>query len=293
MDTKIDAATGVIGLFGHPVEHSLSPLIMNHAIRSLDINARYLAFDVSKKDLKRAVEGVRALRFLGINVTIPHKTSVIRHLNRLEDDAGRIGAVNCIYREKDLLIGSNTDHAGFITPLRNRKISLKRREALLLGCGGAARAVAYSLLKEGVARINIVNRTGKNAAGFIDWCRTRFPESELLYIGDSRSLTKSVARGCRIVVNTTPVGMFPSEGECPLPRRIEIDEDQVVYDLIYNPAETALLRRARLSGASAINGLEMLVWQAILSLLRWFPDKREKILLLDSSILDFVKSSPG
>jgi len=291
MSRKIDAATRMIGLLGHPVGHSLSSLFMNHAIMKLGVNARYLTFDVTPEDLGVAVEGVRALGFLGTNVTIPHKTAVIAHLNRIEEDARRIGAVNCIYRDEDLLIGTNTDHSGFINPLKKRGISFGRQDALLLGCGGAARAVVYTLLNEGVGNIHIVNRTREKAAALTEWCRGQFPESSCSYVGESGRLSQAIVDGCRLIVNTTPVGMLPNTGVCPLPDSIEIGEGQVVYDLIYNPVETKLLARARRSGAVAINGLEMLIFQGVFSLFRWFPGRREEILSLESTLLELTKRS--
>ncbi len=281
----------MIGLLGHPVGHSLSSLFMNHAMLKLGINARYLTFDVTPEDLGVAVEGIRALGFLGTNITIPHKTRVIAHLTHIEEDARRIGAVNCIYRDEDLFIGANTDHAGFINPLKKRGISFGRQDVLLFGCGGAARAVVYALLKEGVGTIHIVNRTSEKAAALTEWCRKQFPESSCLYVGASDRLSQSIVDGCDLIVNATPVGMLPNTGACPLPDSIEIKEGQIVYDLIYNPMETKILTRARRSGAVPINGLEMLVFQGVFSLYRWFPGRKEEILLLERTLLELMKRS--
>jgi len=289
MCIKIDAATVALGLFGHPVGHSLSPRFMNYAIKRLEINARYFAFDVAAVDLKNALEGIRALGFVGINITIPHKSAVIQHLDRVEEDADRIGAINCIYREGRLLIGANTDHSGFLRPLRERGISLKLQEAMLLGCGGAARAASYALFNEGVSGIHVVNRTKEHAIDFIEWCEGRFPGLACSYIGNSARVSRHTAEGCGIIVNTTPVGMLPGTGASPLPSRIEIGEHQVVYDLIYNPKETTLLQRARSSGATVINGLEMLISQGLFALTRWFPDRKEKILALERELLEYTE----
>jgi shikimate dehydrogenase len=289
MRTDIDTATKLVGLFGHPVGHSLSPLFMNRAMRRLGLNACYLAFDLENEEVGSAVLALRVLRFIGTNVTIPHKSRVIPYLDRTEEDAERIGAVNCIYRENETLVGANTDHTGFIKPLLKRGISLKGEEAVLFGCGGAARAVVYALLCEGVSRLYIVNRTRETAEGLMRWAGDRFPESSCSYVGTKESLPDEVAGKARLIVNTTPLGMLPNDKICPLPESVEIREDQVVYDLVYNPQKTVLLQKAHRNGASFLNGLEMLVSQGVFSLVRWFPHKKEEILMMEDDLLAFLQ----
>ena len=171
MDTAINATTGLAALFGHPVEHSLSPLFMNYAMQILKLNCRYLAFDIEPDRLRDAIATIRTLSLKGINVTIPNKHAVLEYLDNLDADAQNIGAVNCIYKRGELLVGANTDHRGFIQPLKERGYGLRDIEVLLAGCGGAARGVVYALWKEGIKKIHLINRTPENARKFIRWCK--------------------------------------------------------------------------------------------------------------------------
>ncbi len=289
MQLPVDAHTTLFGLFGHPTGHSLSPLFMNRAFELLGINARYLAFDVAPQDLEDALVAVRALNLPGINVTIPHKARVPGFLDRTEDDARNIGAVNCIYREKGLLVGANTDHTGFLKPLFDRKIELRGRDALLFGCGGAARAVCYALLREGVKTVFVTNRTEGRARSFLEWCRSVSAGKNCEYVGKPDAVSRTALAQISIIVNTTPLGTFPDTAGCPLPESADIPGGAIVYDLVYNPEETLFLKRARRAGACGINGLEMLVSQGVLSLLHWFEDKRDDILAIEGELLSYAR----
>jgi shikimate dehydrogenase len=289
MDTAINATTGLAALFGHPVEHSLSPLFMNYAMQMLQLNCRYLAFDVEPGSLKDALSSMRTLGCYGINITIPHKNAVIKYLDTLDTDAQKIGAVNCIYRKGKLLVGTNTDHRGFIQPLKERGYGLSKIEALLIGCGGAARGVVYALWKEGVKKILLVNRTQKNAQKFIYWCKKSLQDLDIDYIGSFRKIKKEAISECGLIINTTPVGMYPATDDCPLPEEFSLHKGQAVYDLVYNPESTRLLQRARDDGADVIKGLQMLILQGIYSLSLWFPQKKDEIVSLSDAVLEYTK----
>jgi shikimate dehydrogenase len=289
MNHKIDATTDLAALFGHPVEHSLSPIFMNYAMRRLGLNCRYLAFDIEPAHLKNAISSVRTLGLRGINITIPHKHAVLKHLDALDIDAQKIGAVNCIYTKQNHLFGTNTDHSGFIQSLKGRGYRLKDNEVLLIGCGGAARAVVYALWEEGVKKILLINRTQENARKFISWCKKSFKNLDMAYIGNPNTVKEKSASECTLIVNTTPVGMYPSASDCPLPPAFRLHKGQLVYDLIYNPESTMLLERARAEGAETINGLPMLILQGIYSLSLWFPERREEIVALSNPVLEYTK----
>jgi shikimate dehydrogenase len=289
MYTAIDATTGLAALYGHPVGHSLSPLFMNHAMQVLGLNCKYLAFDIEPDRLKDAITSVRALDLEGVNITIPHKHEAVRYLDNLDEDALRIEAVNCIYKRGGRLVGANTDHAGFIQPLKERGYGLRGTEALLLGCGGAARAVVYALWKEGIRKIHLMNRTPQNARNFITWCNKSLKALDIGYLGKLGTASKETAHECTLIINTTPVGMYPSEGGCPLPPDFEMHKGQVVYDLVYNPEATVLLQRAGASGAETVKGLDMLILQGMCSLSLWFPERKEEIASLSGSVLEFAR----
>ncbi|UCB44881.1 MAG: shikimate dehydrogenase [Spirochaetota bacterium] len=289
MSTAIDAKTGLAVLIGHPVEHSLSPLFMNYAMQRLELNCRYLAFDTKPDCLGDTIASMRTLGLKGINITIPHKNEAPKYVDDLDSDARKIGAVNCIYRKGEHLIGTNTDHSGFIHPLKERGYELNAIEVLLIGCGGAARGVVYALWNEGVRIIHLINRTRENAQKFITWCNKSLQDLDIAYIGNLRSIQNKATPECRLVINTTPVGMYPASDDCPLPEEFRLHKGQVVYDLVYNPETTMLLQRARNDGADVINGLPMLILQGIYSLSLWFPQKKDKIISLSNPVLEYTK----
>ncbi|GBF36319.1 shikimate dehydrogenase [Methanofervidicoccus abyssi] len=258
----IDSKTKLLGLIGHPVEHSLSPIMHNKALRDKNLNYVYLAFDVHPDRLKYVVDGAKALgTFRGFNVTVPHKVEIIKYLDELDREARLIGAVNTVKIENDKAIGYNTDGLGARMSLEEEIGKVKNRDILIVGAGGAARAVAFELAKDN--NITIVNRTLERA--------------KLLAEEISRKLNRSVDYGdlnvdvgnYEIVIHTTPVGMYPHINAEPVIDVNNIRSDMVVMDLIYNPRETVLLREAKKRGAKAINGIGMLVYQGALAFEIW------------------------
>jgi len=282
---NITAHTKLTGLFGHPAGHSLSPVFMNALFEKAGIDSRYFAFDVPPSRVGDAVRSLRALGFAGANVTIPHKRTVFDALDRVSEDAGAIGAVNCIVHTDGVLEGHNTDHLGFIRPLGERGLLRKIDPALIIGCGGAARAVLYALVRNGVREVYVSNRTAAHARSFVEWAEKTAGVHKIHLAGSPASLDETLLLKSRLVVNTTPVGMHPDIDSCPLPAHSRFGEDQTIYDLVYTPERTKLLRLAREAGARALGGLDMLVAQGLLSAALWFPGSREKILAQRSLLL--------
>ena len=285
---NINPVTGLIGLYGHPVEHSLSPFFINFALKKLELNFLYLAFDIESRFLKQAASSLRALGLKGTNVTIPHKRSIMEYLDHIHDDAAAMGAVNCIINRDGKLHGRNTDYLGFIEPLKNRNILLTGASVCLVGCGGAARSALYALVKESVGRIFLVNRTEKNAIDFIGWSAKNLSFDKITYSGDPESVSGSNLRDIQLLVNTTPLGMFPHIDACPLPVDFSFSGVETVYDLVYNPWKTELLKRAENSGAGTINGFEMLIIQGLYSMSYWFPDRKDEIFAMRETIIDYA-----
>jgi shikimate dehydrogenase len=275
---EILGTTRLIGLIGDPVDHSMSPVFMNRALDILGLDFRYVACPVTRGELERALAGARALGFLGLNVTIPHKREILAFLDRVDEHGERIGAVNCVRFDGTRAEGYNTDHLGFAHPLE-RTLSPSTR-ALLIGCGGAARGVAYALSRLGVSVLTLLNRSEDNAAAFVSWCRSTLGFSSVSFGGDPGSTDPRIVESHDLIVNSTPVGMHPAISACPLPRGVRFREDQTVYDLVYNPPETVLLQRARRDGARTLGGLPMLVSQGLHALAVWFPRLRSDILVL-------------
>ena len=286
----IDSKTRLLGLIGHPVEHSLSPIFMNYLLRKLNLNYRYFAFGLQPVKLRDAFNGFKALGFKGINVTIPFKKEVIKYVDKLNEDAEKIGAINCIYNNNGSLVGFNTDYLGFTWPLKEYAERINNSNVLLIGCGGAARGVVYALKRFKVKSIKIVNRTEENAFEFIRWAKSIMGLSiNISYLGDSESVTNSLLDDINLIINTTPVGMSPRTNQNPLPKDIVFNELQIVYDIIYTPWETSLLKMAKRYGAKTINGFPMLIAQGLYSLEAWFEDIKDELFPLYDEVLSFTR----
>ena len=251
------------GLLGHPLGHTLSPRIHEAALAALGLPGRYVALPVPPERLEGAIAGVRAFRFPGLNVTIPHKVAVVPLLDGLTDRARATGAVNTLFWEGDRLLGDNTDLEGFRASLPVGAAAGK--EALVLGAGGAARAVALALREEGVAAVHVHARRREAARTLRADLLGDLPGED---VDDDVALAEVAAR-CGLVVNATPLGTH-GEG-CPLPAAAiaALPAEAFVADLVYRPAETPLLRQARARGLAGDNGLEMLVRQAAAAFTRW------------------------
>jgi shikimate dehydrogenase len=266
----IDAETRVVTLIGHPVEHSLSPRIHNTAFGAQGVNAVYVATPVRPAALEAAVEGLRALQFLGANVTVPHKEAVRPLLDDVSARAAAVGAVNTIVREGDTLRGDNTDVEGFLRPLTEKVgDALQGTRMLVFGAGGAARAVVYGLLdRYAPERLTLVARRPEQAealAADLDGYDVR----DALRVTTFDDAAPAV-RASRLLVNATPLGMAPDHGDqTPWPDAGALHDDHVAYDLVYTPEETRFLRDAAAQGATTIGGLGMLVEQAAASYVQW------------------------
>lgn len=267
-DAHLDAHTRLICLLGDPVEHSLSPLIHNAALRAAGVNAVYLALSVAPEQLGAAVGGLRALGALGANVTIPHKQSVIPYLDGLTPRAEAIGAVNTIVQEAGgRLRGDNTDAAGFLHALEGAA-DLRSAPAIVLGSGGAARAVVYALLTAlRPESLTIAARSPGKAEALAADFAVFDPEGTLRVI--SLAEAGPVLRSSRLVINATPLGMAPHTDATVWAEPSDFGVEHTVYDLVYAGAETRLLREAAGRGARTIGGTAMLVGQAAASFEQW------------------------
>ena len=246
----IDAQTKLYGVIGNPVRHSLSPVIHNGAFKRLGWNAVYLAFEV--KHVERALEGIRGLGLKGVSVTLPFKTEVIPFLDKIEGLAKKIGAVNTIVNREGKLVGFNTDCSGALEALEE-KMDLGGKRVVLLGAGGAGRAIGFGLKERGCQLI-IANRSR-------DRGETLSRELKGYFIPMS-SFVKMKAGELQadVVINTTSLGMVPQERETPIPKKL-LRKGMVVMDIVYEPLQTKLLREAKEKGCLTINGLEMFIRQ--------------------------------
>jgi shikimate dehydrogenase len=265
------SATALAGLIGWPVAHSVSPAMHNAAFAHLGLDWRYVALPVAPEPAARvgeAVRGLRALGFRGANVTVPHKQAVMPHLDRLSPAAQAIGAVNTILVEPDgALAGDNTDAPGFVADLRAYGVEPAGRRVLVLGAGGSANAVTYGLLAAGAAEVAILNRTASRTDALVAQLRGHFPDRPVVNLGTEAG--GAAVAGFDLVVNCTSLGMTPHVDASPLPAAVGWRPGQVLYDLVYNPPATRLMRDAAAGGARVIGGLGMLVRQGALAFERW------------------------
>ena len=263
----INAETQLFGIIGNPVRKSLSPAIHNRAFSRMGINAAYLAFEV--RNIRNALYAIRGLGIRGASITIPFKTSVIPFLDELEASAAKIGSVNTIVNRGGKLIGHNTDHFGALKALEE-KVNLSGKKVMLLGAGGAARAIAYGL-KERDCAVTIFNRSLKRGVRLAK--KLGYPYQSLSALSE----IEQSARDADVLINATSVGMAPHEGESPFPKRL-LRKGMVVMDIVYRPLRTKLLQEAEEQGCQTIDGLEMLAYQGAAQLEIWIgqsPDGRQ------------------
>jgi len=262
--------TKVCAVIGDPIEHSLSPQIHNAAFQHLKLNYVYVAFRVAEKDIKNALQGIQALKIHGLNVTMPLKTKIIPYLDKLDSRAERIGAVNTVLNEKGRLIGYNTDGLGALAALKANNQDLVNKKVLILGAGGASRAISYTLAKD-ARKIVILNRTIEKARSLAKELNKTFGKKVRHGEINEKRLEKDL-KDTDILINATLLGMHPYKNETPVSRKL-LRSDLTVFDLVYNPPETRLLREAKAIGAKTINGLAMLVHQGALSFEIWTGKK--------------------
>ena len=260
----IDAQTELYGVIGNPIRHSLSPMIHNGAFKRLGWNAVYLAFEI--KNLEEALRGIRGLGVRGVSVTIPFKTKVVPFLDKVEGLAKKIGAVNTIVNRGGRLIGYNTDCDGAIEALEE-KMNLGGKRVVLLGAGGAARAIGFGL-KERECQLIIVNRSRNRGEALSKELKCHYLPMSSLFRMKTGELEADV------VINATSLGMYPRDGESPIPKKL-LKEEMMVMDIVYEPLETKLLREAKERGCPTINGLEMLVRQGVAQFEIWTGRKLE------------------
>lgn len=270
---SITARTRLVGLLGYPLEHSLSPRMHNAAFQAQGLDVAYVPLAVPPEAIGEAMTGLRALGFLGANVTIPHKQAVVPHLDALSPQAAAVGAVNTIVREEAAdgtvrLRGDNTDVAGFLAPLTTHTEVLTGTKMLIFGAGGAARAVAYALLTTLTpARLTLAARRPEQAERLAEDLAAYDPEEALQAV--PLDAASAAVRASRLLVNATPLGMHPHTDGTPWPNAADYSEGQVAYDLVYNPETTRFLREAAAQGATTIGGLDMLIAQAAASYRQW------------------------
>jgi len=262
----INGKTRVCAIIGDPVEHSLSPVMHNAAFKELGLNLVYVAFTVTRNELKDAISGARSLGMRGLNVTMPHKNAVMSYLDETDSTAKAIGAVNTILNEQGKLIGFNTDGVGALRALKENGISPDGKKMLIVGAGGAAKAIAFQAAQE-VEELVILNRTSEKAEQLAEVLRREFGK-RVNGGALSAEVLKKELKTTDILVNATSVGMHPDVNRSPVPSDL-LRRDLCVMDIIYNPLETKLVTDAKAVGAKVVLGLEMLLYQGAVAFEIW------------------------
>lgn len=257
------ASTRLLGVLGWPVEHSLSPVIHNAALRSQGLDFVYLALPTPPERLQVVLDGLGAIGAVGMNVTVPHKEAVAGACDRLSEEAALVGAVNTLHWTGDGLVGHNTDAAGLGVALAGAGVTAETERAVLLGTGGAARAAAVALARLGL-QVTVVGRRADAAAAVADVAAAAGANATACQLDEDVVAERVAEAG--LCCNATTLGMQDE----PLPEPfMQLNEGQIAYDLVYAPADTPFLQAARRAGAGAHGGITMLVQQAVLAYERW------------------------
>ncbi|MEH2420854.1 MAG: shikimate dehydrogenase [Nostoc sp.] len=302
-DKLITGKTRLLGVIGHPVEHSRSPVMHNAALAQLVVRVAsrrediahlgldyvYLPFPIAPENLEIAIAGFAAIGVVGFNVTIPHKQAIIPLLSEITPLAQTIGAVNTVSRQNNQWVGTNTDIEGFIAPLQTTyKQDWSQKVAVILGNGGAARAVVAGCHQLGFAKIHVVGRNVQRLQEFgKSWSNS--PISENLQVHQWEELPKLISQA-NLLVNTTPIGMYPKVDESPLSAGeiANLPTGAIAYDLIYIPKPTQFLEQAEKQGAIVIDGLEMLVQQGVAALKIWLQQETIPVEVMRQALLNHL-----
>ena len=283
---QIKAGTKVLCVIGHPIEHSMSPAMHNAALKELALDYIYLAFDVPPRDLETTVLEFKKRGFRGINVTIPHKETIMKYLDQIDPLAKKIGAVNTIKNQEGNLIGKNTDAFGAKRALINAGFEIKEKKVLILGAGGAARAVSFALSDES-DKIFICDIIEKRAIALANELKDKM---KIKAVGKNfkYEALKSLIFDVDILINATPVGMYPDVNKTPISKDL-LAEHLFVYDVIYNPLNTQLLKDASKIGCKTLNGIEMFINQGALAF-EWWTDTKPNTNVMKKTIIEVLKT---
>ncbi|MBD2166503.1 shikimate dehydrogenase [Calothrix membranacea FACHB-236] len=293
----ITGKTKLLGVIGHPVEHSLSPVMHNAAIAKLGLDYVYLPFPIAPENLADAIAGFAAVGVVGFSVTIPHKQAIMPLLAEITPIAQAIGAVNTVSRQNNQWVGTNTDIEGFISPLQTTyQQDWSQKAAVILGNGGAARAVVAGCQQLGFAEIHVVGRNQQRLQEFYEsWADSLVSANLQVHTWDK--LTKLIPQA-NLLVNTTPIGMYPKVDESPvsaaeiadLPAGAFVGDvaKGIAYDLIYIPKPTQFLQLAQQQGAIAIDGLEMLVQQGAAALKLWLQQETVPVDVMRQALQNYL-----
>jgi len=300
----INGTTQVIGVIGNPVGHSFSPIMFNAAFKAMNMNYVYVPFKVEKEDLKYAIKGAKAFGIKGLNVTIPHKQKIINELDKFDIMANLIGAVNTIDFKDGKSKGYNTDCIGAVKAIEEF-CDIKNKNVVIVGAGGAARAIAFQIAIEGANNLTMINRSPKKAKSLIYDIKTLlsadftdnskldditidFSHIDLNFEYGGLDILHESLKDADILIDTTPIGMHPNINDEPVATEDMIHSDLIVNDIVYNPLETTLIKEAKKANAKTISGIKMLLYQGAENFKIW-TEKEAPIDVMEKALLEIIK----
>jgi len=300
----INGTTKVIGVIGNPIGHSFSPVMFNIAFKAMNMNYVYVPFEVEKKDLKYVIKGAKTFGIKGLNVTIPHKQKIINELDKIDIMANLIGAVNIIDFKDNESKGYNTDCVGAIKAIEE-VCDIKEKNIVIVGAGGAARAIAFQVAIEGANNLTMINRSPKKAKSLIydietllstnfrdnsklDDIATDFSHIDLSFEYGGLDDLPTTLNNADILIDTTPVGMYPNINDKPIATEDMIHCDLIVNDIVYNPLETNLIKEAKKANAKTISGIKMLLYQGAENFKIW-TGKEAPIDVMKKALLEIIE----
>ncbi len=265
----ITGKTSVIGLIGNPVEHSLSPVIHNYFSEKYNLDYVYTTFKVDNSSIQAACEGIKALNIKGFNVTVPHKEVLLKYMDDIDETADVIGSVNTVVIKDNKFTGYNTDCLGFGRSLTDNKIDIWGKDVCVIGAGGASRAVVYQLVKMGARSIHIFNRNAEKAAALSEYINKKLNKTNCngFALNNIEKSLKELTYS--LIVNCTSVGMHPNVEDCPISENLKVSNETAFYDIIYNPRVTKFLNIGQNNGCKILNGMDMLIYQAVYAYEMW------------------------
>ena len=280
----ISSHTKLLCIIGHPIEHSMSPTMHNPALQELGLDYVYVAFDVHPDKLEQAVNAIRTLDIKGLNVTIPHKETIIKYLDEIDPISEKMGAINTIKNENGYLKATNTDAAGAKKSLIDAGCTIKGKKILFLGSGGAARSIAY-LLSADAEKITLTDIVEEKAVSVANEIKKNMAMNIEGKLASEKILAEEIKQ-TDILINATPIGMHPKEDISPISKSLLHDE-LFVFDIIYNPMETKLMKEAAEIGCKTLSGLDMLVNQGVIAF-EWWIGKTPNSELMRNKIIEFL-----
>ncbi|MCR8845852.1 shikimate dehydrogenase [Paenibacillus sp. SC116] len=274
--SHISSSTQLLAVIGDPIRQSKSPLMHNAALQACHLDGVYTAFQVPSEQLEQAIAGMRALGIKGMNVTIPHKEQVIHYLDQLDESASASGAVNTIVNDNGTLIGYNTDGLGYVRSLKEESgVDVSSASIIIIGAGGAARGIAYALLREGCRKLYVANRTKERAFQLAEDLKEF---GAVIPIGIDEGIPDLNPDEVNVLIQTTSVGMHPQVDDSPV-ATAWLRRHMVVSDIIYNPLRTKLLQSAEQLGATVHEGLGMFVYQGAIAFELWNQQPAPTVLM--------------